>query len=67
MTVEVSAGTDERSRMMFSKVRQVITQKFGYGIVENRAFNVPLTTMSASDLKQIIGNGALYHIVRIYR
>ncbi|KAK6623051.1 hypothetical protein RUM43_008903 [Polyplax serrata] len=54
-------------RQNAGKLRQVVSQKFGYGIKENKAFKVAITTMNTGDLRRILGNGALYHIKRIYR
>ncbi|EEB17409.1 Bile salt-activated lipase precursor, putative [Pediculus humanus corporis] len=67
MPVEALGAEEQCTRMIFGKLRQVVTQKFGYGIKENRAFKVAISTMSAKDLERIIRNGALYHIKRIYR
>lgn len=67
MRGEVLGVEEVRSRMLFSKLRQVVSQKFGYGIKENKAFKVAITTMNTGDLRRILGNGALYHIKRIYR
>lgn len=67
MSLEVAVLEEEQSKMLFSKLRQVVSQKFGYGVRENKAIQLLLKTMNPCDLSRIVGNGALYHIKRIYR